>query len=155
MSVGVRRAMNPFEAPAEEAPRFPGESSEWYDRLRTRRRRLTLSFTALLSCLIGWIPIASLFDAPPLDSGSASVVLIAWLIAVAALWTTTQVHVFLVLKMTGSASGAALTVLFLGLPLVGSIAVLIATRRAAAALRLGGYRVGFLSGRPRRGADQA
>jgi len=61
-----------------------------------------------------------------------------------ALWTTTQVHVFLVLKTTGSATGAFLTVLILGLPLLGSLAVMIASRRATGLLRRAGYEVGFL-----------
>lgn len=138
--------MNPFEAPAEEAPRLVDESAEWYDRLATRRRRLNLSFGALLSCFIGWIAIASSFDEPPQTSDGAVVFSFTLLIAAVAFWTITQVHVFLVLKMTRGASGAALTVLVLGLPLLGFIAVLIANRRATAALRLGGYRVGLLSG---------
>jgi hypothetical protein len=129
--------MNPFEAPAEEAPRLKDKSGEWYDLLATRRRRLNLSFLAQVLCLIGGVPIASLFDAPPAGFSGSSVVLPVWTFVVIALWITTQIHVFLVLKMTGDAFGAALTVLFLGLPCVGSIAVIVATRRAADALRLG------------------
>jgi hypothetical protein len=142
--------VNPFEAPAEEAPRLPEESAEWYDRLATLRRRLNLSFLAQLLCLIGWVPFASLPDGPPAGFGGSSTVVAIWACVVIALWITTQVHAFLVLKMTGDAFGAALTVLFLGLPCVGSISVIVATRRAADALRRGGHRVGYLGGEARR-----
>src|SRR5882672_12064320 len=117
--------MNPFQAPTEETEDIRGPTSEWYERLAKLRRRLNLSFLALLACLVGWVPIGALFDAPPLDSASTSALFVAWAITVIGLWITTQIHVYLVLKTTGTASGAALTVLFPGLPLVGSIAVLI------------------------------
>jgi hypothetical protein len=136
--------MNPFQAPTEETEDVRGPTSEWYERLAKLRRRLNLSFLALLACLVGWVPIGALFETPPLDSGSASALFLAWAIAVIGLWITTQFHVYLVLKMTGTASGAALTVLILGLPLVGSISVMIATRRASSALRSAGYEVRFL-----------
>jgi hypothetical protein len=138
--------MNPYQAPAEEAPLLSAHQSEWYERLAKLKRHLSLSFLAQLGGMFSIIPLAfALGDSfPHGDQNPSQTLVTLWALLIVALWVNTQVRVFLVAKTVGTRTGALFTVLFLGLPLGGAIAVGIANQRATRALREGGYKVGFL-----------